>query len=730
MARTSNFSISLRSRKPSDKPVPSFNIPYTRDSLVNMEQFFARSAKAEKLLGPLELLNDGSSNKGLNGPRSPKLQKKKTRYGQATTKCTLDKGHERERDRDRPRTQASSLVLGCAQCDRSMASGTDSFLHKSGSCSTLRSHYDPTVSPLLVSQQTSASSSRDMALRKGCPVISCAPPYHILSTSHLDKVNQMDNSASLQIGARRRPPKLDLSSLFHKPRSLKGPLLSPEKVTRSPSNMSTVSEGQRMPTPTYRRRLSRRGDKLSCSPDSTHKLQEESPAVRRHVAVDPDSSKNRKLQAQKPMTDKQSNAMSSNEPQSSCVEAGRHPGTPTSQSSLRPSSSSSIRTLTSQLSLDIDLLSGSHAQQLTGHNAKEYVEILAGDVSNSCDHPMFYSDLHTQSILFLSSSEDESDGDLKTVKTDGYANLNGGKFPSIAQPRSSVYSNSSQQINNDAGSAKARSSSLPSSTKDRTSNALLKRFREVEFDSGSKQLTPGMKDLGGVQRKELSSAKSSMHQQAGSSRRMNRYMAVTRDEEKLLEAMREKRANMRHTIFVDGNSDLAGRWTQNDSLPRPRTADASKRSSKYLRADMSNFPAPPLATKNVNCSHGTASDEDISKLQGFRSIDDWPLPALRHSFLSMSKGSSESSHGSFDALPSPMTSHSSPLTPPPDQLASDFSNIGLATSPGQVSYKMETKFPRRGVQSNDTLMFNFFGQAQEEQEENDLIQWADQIYSS
>ena len=43
---------------------------------------------------------------------------------------------------------------------------------RAGSAGTLRSHYDSTKSPLAISQQTSASSARDRALRKGCPEIS------------------------------------------------------------------------------------------------------------------------------------------------------------------------------------------------------------------------------------------------------------------------------------------------------------------------------------------------------------------------------------------------------------------------------------------------------------------------------------------------------------------------------------------------------------------------------
>ena len=698
MARTSNFSMSLRGRKPTEKQVPCTNMEHTRDSLANMEPFFARSAKAEKILGPLELFDNGLR----TGPKSPKLQKKKNR---ATTmpksNCIVDTGHGREVDR--PRTQASSPVIGCARCDRCRM-GTDAFLHSSRSCWTLQSHCDPVVSPLFVSQQTSDSSCRDMALRKVCPRMSCILPQDTPLMSHLNAINDPGDS---RIGTKRRPPKLDFSSLFPRSHPTNGALLSLEQDLRSPPKMSSVPDGQQTPTSKYRRWLSRRGDRSSYLPNNNDKFEPKNPTTRRHVPAFPDSPKNQ-------------------------TQAGDYAETPTSQESLQPSSSSSVRTLTSQLSLD-GVMSRSHSQQLLMREMNQQIEMSANDPSHFCDSPMFYSDLHIQSVLALSSSEDEDDDDDDFVKTFQHPSLDGKQVLSTVQSsryRSSVPLDSTQYMHNDENNAMARSSTLPSWTMKSTSDTLTNNSHDLRSNSGPISLDSSRtKELDGIQPEEISSTESSFHQHAVQPRRMNRFMAVTRDEETLLEAMRQKRASMRHTVLIDGKDGAGSRRTNNRSLSRPRTADPSRRSSKYFKMEMSNFPAPPKSTEIINFSWGNDLEEDVSKLPDFRSIDDWPLPALRHSFLSMSKGTSESSPVFFDALPSPMTNRSSPLTPPPDQITPSFSTIGLATSPGQASYKEKTRFQEKGEQDDETMMFDFFGQTQEEQEENDLVQWADGIYS-
>ncbi|PVI00363.1 hypothetical protein DM02DRAFT_397355 [Periconia macrospinosa] len=143
-------------------------------------------------------------------------------------------------------------------------------LRPRASDSTMRSHYDARSSPLSISQQTSNSAVRDMALRKGKPPVvtlnnsgsgnstehyASSPLAHetFQDTDTHTKKNKTNNRRS-------NTPRLDLAKLFPKPRSNgsqpydKG-LLSPSKLVNSPTAMSVSSDYfprpmERQPTPT------------------------------------------------------------------------------------------------------------------------------------------------------------------------------------------------------------------------------------------------------------------------------------------------------------------------------------------------------------------------------------------------------------------------------------------------------------------------------------------------
>ncbi|KAF1930116.1 uncharacterized protein M421DRAFT_385083 [Didymella exigua CBS 183.55] len=116
-------------------------------------------------------------------------------------------------------------------------------LHPQTSSSTMRSHYDAKSSPLSISQQTSNSAVRDMALRRGKP--------QIVTERHAHTFNGYDASPlSPMLDSERRkskPARLDLSKLFPKPNAGGGQkysnaLLSPNKMVNSPAAMSMNSE--------------------------------------------------------------------------------------------------------------------------------------------------------------------------------------------------------------------------------------------------------------------------------------------------------------------------------------------------------------------------------------------------------------------------------------------------------------------------------------------------------
>lgn len=99
-----------------------------------------------------------------------------------------------------------------------------------------REYYDPSKQPLYVSQQTSASAVRDMALRKGSPKV------HDITSNQMPSKLAKTASNAYSGDNSEKPKKLDLSSLFPRPDASSARLLSPQKYSTSPSAMTDKTE--------------------------------------------------------------------------------------------------------------------------------------------------------------------------------------------------------------------------------------------------------------------------------------------------------------------------------------------------------------------------------------------------------------------------------------------------------------------------------------------------------
>ncbi|KAI9770422.1 MAG: hypothetical protein M1840_003308 [Geoglossum simile] len=114
----------------------------------------------------------------------------------------------------------------------------------SHSPSALKAYYGPETAPLSISQQTSASSSRDFSLRKTdhgvaeVRELGPVPPRPSAASFHLPEEAVLSRSKFYK----KRPPQLDLSLLFPKPQPSTGGLLSPDKLVHSPQQLSPVSD--------------------------------------------------------------------------------------------------------------------------------------------------------------------------------------------------------------------------------------------------------------------------------------------------------------------------------------------------------------------------------------------------------------------------------------------------------------------------------------------------------
>lgn len=172
------------------------------------------------------------------------------------------------------RPQASSPLLGKQSIDDlgdwgNLTEANSIRLNPSESSSTLRSHYDAAKSPLSVSQQTSASSARDMALRKGHVQIFDSSPLS-MEVSHKGsgtKDVELSTKHTRKTETKRRPPKLEISGLFPKPHVWNRPMLSPQRVVSSPSALSpNIAVHQSAKAKSSKAKASTKGEETSRPP--------------------------------------------------------------------------------------------------------------------------------------------------------------------------------------------------------------------------------------------------------------------------------------------------------------------------------------------------------------------------------------------------------------------------------------------------------------------------------
>ena len=367
-------------------------------------------------------------------------------------------GSTSEQSNRRPRTmilhaRPSSTILGdqgAAGAEAPDASDCRSSKVFDGeSSSNARSHYDPERSPLAISQQTSASSSRDLALRKGCRTVKAdrmdkrrrlqdAKMFY-MSQKHsrqpFDKANDEEHADPLQ---------LDLAKLFPTPQPAHdGALLSPRRLTRSPSSLSLVSE--RSSTPVVdEAKGSNSLPALDTDVDSNVRGTEQPPSnqpspslTAQEVYASNDASQpsfertspsiSRSEEIRRPITERNNSYRADTSQLISIA----------SDETLRPSSSSSLRKsiLADSIKSDRESVkdfsaavkpSARSAQSWEGGSTSTAARRRSRLSKQSADRTLSGSDLRRQSFLALSSeeesSDDESSGDtsLTTFEEDEY----------------------------------------------------------------------------------------------------------------------------------------------------------------------------------------------------------------------------------------------------------------------------------------------------------------------
>lgn len=763
MARSFRFAFPLPSRKNSEESQKSHSYEAPDSPMFNP------GIKAEKVLGASEPnveLKKKSLRKDKILQKHPSFISVTISEGGGNSPRESDSGGRYQSER--LRNQPSSPLLGHQSPDdspdwddRTDFSGLQP--HRSQSSSTLRSYYDSSKSPLYISQQTSASSARDMALRKGYPPITIPLSQHGLESAVTPGVQDENDFAE---ASKRTPMQLDLSTLFPKTYVSDRALLSPNKVVRSPSLISMVSSNsQSAPVRprwfTWERKRSK--DSTSSDLAGSQRLPSVDEGTRTPIKAGVKSTKRASQtwyegieEEESASEDRQQDTLSvcQFEKYGSPVQVARNDFSRNhhqtrSKSDLNenwtsPHQNPKIcvdRTFARRdrsQSRQSSLTNGTKGTSSNG--SQKSVRWEADDrVALSGDN------LQNQSFLILSSSEDEVDestlsearyrrhrirASVETADTGDEVQVCSAERiktikprPIVNMPKRRTPSFKSAEIIPPVPSIPLRPQLSPrvSSMRWRDDVKTMPADEEVRASPGHSR--------------ESSTASHSVSQisfaglQSKAPVRGSKMMAVTEDEEKLLEAMRRKRADLRQS-FITGNGSDSRSTRQRASSPRPRTAGEGGRTrSSYFEPNRSASP-PPLAHGHVRFLNGSsyaASADDLSREES--SLSSEPLSFSRMSARTKFTPKPAPPSLSFtpsDILPSSPTSRTSPLTPPPDHESLEIYESGIADSHSPpVLYLNKSKHDRERTISSGIIVLDGAEQnARQLDEENEITGWA------
>ncbi|RDL39661.1 uncharacterized protein BP5553_04001 [Venustampulla echinocandica] len=434
-------------------------------------------------------------------------------------------------------------------------------LRNEDSSSTLKSHYDRQKSPLLISQQTSASSARDLALRKGqSPVAQRSPllqvemaldPYNNYAkgqnTSNKQRDYYHDNSRDKE--SRKKPAKLDLSMLFPKPHRRGSSSSDAKSVNMSPSTT---------PASTGRRKLSKSRSKesLQSQKHSIHSTKSHDPRQRQTNGTLANLYDHyEQMPARSPRMDRI--------PESDAIHETSN-ATPGSYGNhLSPTvEKEQFSWKNVRASMIMHRGESSSAASISSRNTKTSRHTSGSAISNT--------DLKLKSVLSLSSdSEDDAweENRQSSREVDGSSHGTRKSPPRSSQPPP-MPSPRRHESRRATGAPQGRTflsapenPSLynpltpPTSTPNDVSSLRLSSSRRQDYRS------PSVREKKPSRTMSVTSARSSQQPTPpqspassdfhGESVPSSRFMAVTKQEEALLEALRQKRARMREKIIEE-----------------------------------------------------------------------------------------------------------------------------------------------------------------------------------
>ena len=666
------------------------------------------------------------------------------------------------------RNQPSSPLLGQsfsnALEEKTIGSDVSSpRAHYSPSSSTLRSYYDPAKSPLAISQQTSASSARDMALRKGCPPVSSPLARQDSQKNSQDLMNK--DLLAENVGFQHtRPQHIDLSTLpppqpsfrhphVHSPHLYPNAHPQPSLIARTHKSISDRTKWlgwERRKTKTFTLSneqpfQSDRGPNPELSPPNHLEASTSRPAHNWFDGIEASSFAG----TLGPESEAKTITMH-NFPQNSSRnlnvardgvsgDLGIGPNRTNSEGHTQDSQptqhSTSVRMDQNSEPLQYHRYP-SQTNDLRGTPSIRSQKSILSSQSNR--KTLFGMDLKNHSVLSLSSSEDESEESgpsndrtqrHRIRESIDYADKGDEALVLSAERIKSIKPQPIVNVRLRRRSRSGSSEIVPPVPRIPIRPMLSPRVSSMKWqEHKSIEATQDNCAIGIDDDWEPANIGSRMSRSSRSSsqrkvnERESRMMVVTPDEEKLLEGMRRKRASIRH----DHTADL-----QNPRDPvtsRPKTAGEDKR-PRYFDGNVSQS-SPPGGSEDVAQSSAgayAASADDLTReIEYFPGVPEIPVRLRGYTNLGSSPKKSPSlSLTASDLVASTPTSRRSPITPPSGVGHLDAYSSTYAVSPSRTINVGKTKHERKRTVSTSVVVLDGAGQrAQQLDEEDEITGWA------
>ncbi len=801
MARSLKISFPLP-RRPSPSPHSTPGSQYSNQSNIDDSPLSHPGSKAEKVLGASGL--DGPEKKKKKQSKKGKRQLRKYPSFMSVTLSDVDAESVKTPDefpfpgmhqsellapptQDRGRQGSSPLLgeqyrFGSAN-GGALTNASTPQARRAGSSSTSRSHYDPKKSPLSISQQTSASSARDMALRKGSPPVSNplnlivpetakSTELHGLHSRNISTDTKVSGSSKLSGNSvkringipRRRPSVMDRPTLypnanraFHAvsppPALIHAALPTPlgpqsqrklsfsrpswwAKVKTQTPSFIAIEDQQRLEDfddylPSFKLNVT----KPKAKPEAGMRnwfdgLGDEGTASDGHKDTEPLIKEPYKY----PLGNQEVIRRGAWSPQ--IPERKRSLGN-YSEPTILSDKKSSFRFDSPPVR---SFYSGSSSQALedtstavsTAESTPENSDAAIVQTTVRSKRTYHGVDLRLVSFLELSSSDDEIESNSDTLyrrhsirasiekaSYNSEVSVGNAQRAQPVKPRSVVNGRTRALSRTSNSSEKVPPvPKIPEQSKlsQRTSSV---RWREIMEDkAGGTESTVNSREgsLSGSIDARRATARTKQ------TIRRSRFMKVTSEEEKLLEAMRGKRASLRQDDFDKGFKTA---MQLQDIVARPRTAGAdgrASRSSNFGSRSSTSPPPPEYSTKlSKTDPRFSASAEDLRLEEAFP----FPkAPLSRKGYVSPSKLSPSLSFSPSDILPGTPASHNSPTTPPPGHSGLGAYGRNLTLSPPRsITVMKRINHERKRTVSSSTVDIDGVEQQGQVLDEDGLSRW-------